>query len=471
MWCVTRTNVFWFQYYLSYIHLIFIYTLPIDIIDIWSIGVITYLLFCGETPFGGCSGEPLLQVRSNILSGKFVFEPKEAWESVSDLGKDFVKTLLTVDPKARLTAKQAQRHPWIQTFSRKKECSSLNPNVVKALVSFKELSDMQKLLSEVLSFSLLPEQITDLREEFAKVDNGDGEITLEDLKKVLIENAEAGALGALTEEEVEDIFQALRVRKTEQTIRWHEFIAAGLSQCEVDDRNLRLAFNRLDTDGKGFITLKDFMELMGASHGDKNAEYLKEIWTDTAGSSVDCITFDDFLMLMKGQEPVEAPAARVTNINRTAIESIPEEGYVISENAIEREDFSRQIMYRKMRSRSMDHTPKRVSLLTQQHKNIGNVIKDDSKSPLVVNRSLYRAHRDMRLAVLEASKRFEEKRAKRQENDGAALPMMRRESTVASSSSWNKKAPSDQQIKLVNACHRGGRSMREKTVSDVSGLF
>jgi hypothetical protein len=261
----------------------------------------------------------------------------------------------------------------------------------------------------------------------------------------------------------------LRVRKTEQTIRWHEFIAAGLSQCEVDDRNLRLAFNRLDTDDKGFITLKDFMELMGASHGDENAEYLKEIWTDTAGSSVDCITFDDFLMLMKGQEPVEAPAVRVTRNNRAAIESIPEEGYAISENAIEREDFSRRIMYRKMRSRSMDHTPKRF--LTQQHKSIGKVIKDDSKSPLVVNRSLYRAHRDMRLAVLEASKRFEEKRAKRQENDGVALPMLRRESTVASSSSWNKKAPSDQQIKLVDACHRGGRSTREKTVSDVSGLF
>ena len=75
--------------------------------------------------------------------------------------------------------------------------------VVKALVSFKELTDMQKLLSEVLSFSLLPEQIAGLREEFAKIDNGDGEITLSDLKTVLMENAEAGSLGALTEEEVE----------------------------------------------------------------------------------------------------------------------------------------------------------------------------------------------------------------------------------------------------------------------------
>jgi calcium-dependent protein kinase len=50
---------------------------------------------------------------------------------------------------------------------------------------------------------------------------------------------------------VEDIFDAMRVNKSETRIHWHEFIAAGLSQCQVDDRNLRLAFDRLDSDHKG----------------------------------------------------------------------------------------------------------------------------------------------------------------------------------------------------------------------------
>ena len=64
-------------------------------------------------------------------------------------------------------------------------------------------------------------------------------------------NAGAGSLGVLKEEEVEDIFDAMRVSKSETRIHWHEFIAAGLSQCQVDDRNLRLAFDRLDRDHKG----------------------------------------------------------------------------------------------------------------------------------------------------------------------------------------------------------------------------
>jgi len=127
----------------------------------------------------------------------------------------------------------------------------LNAKTVGALMAFKEKSDMQKLLSEVLSFTLLPEQIVDLKTEFEKIDtDGDGEISLLKMKQVLMENAEAGSLGALTEQEIEDLFDAILIRKTDTTIRWHEFLAAGLSQARVDDRNLRLAFDRLDTQRK-----------------------------------------------------------------------------------------------------------------------------------------------------------------------------------------------------------------------------
>lgn len=222
--------------------------------DLWALGVITYLLLSGETPFGGLDGESLVLVKENIMRANVVFEPEETWHNVSKEGKDFIKTLLNPDPKKRPTAKETQRSEWIQVWAKKdvKEGVQLNKDTVGALIAFKESSDMQKLLSEVLSFTLMPEQIVDLRREFEKMDaDGDGEISLQSLKKVLMENAEAGSLGALTEKEVEDIFDSIRVRKTEPTIRWHEFLAAGLSQARVDDRNLRLAFGRLDTQRKG----------------------------------------------------------------------------------------------------------------------------------------------------------------------------------------------------------------------------
>jgi calcium-dependent protein kinase len=218
------------------------------------VGVITFLLLSGETPFGGLDGENLLLVKENIMRARVLFEPLDIWEHVSTDGKAFVTRLLQADPKKRPTARQVQKDQWIQVWAKKdtKEGKQLNAKTLESLIAFKESSDMQKILSEVLSFTLLPDQIIDLRKEFEVMDtDGSGEISLDALRKVLAENAEAGALGALTELEIEDIFDAIKTRKNEPTIRWHEFLAAGLSQARVDDRNLRLAFDRLDANRRG----------------------------------------------------------------------------------------------------------------------------------------------------------------------------------------------------------------------------
>ena len=185
----------------------------------------------------------------------------------------------------------------------------LNPSVVKELVNFKEYSDMRKLLCEVLSFTLIPDQIQGLRKEFEKMDSeGSGEISLVALKSVLLGNAERGTLGALTEEEVEDIFNAMRVSSFgETTIHWHEFIAAGLSHCKVDERNLKLAFDRLDADHTGYITFENFMDLIGngAMHSE---EVLREMWGEASINNADAyITYEDFLLLMKGQSKATKP--------------------------------------------------------------------------------------------------------------------------------------------------------------------
>jgi len=278
--------------------------------DIWAIGVIAFLLFSGDPPFGGCGGsESLMVVRQNILDGDFEFEPAEIWDLVSDLGKIFVQDLLVTDPKKRPLAREAQRHSWLKVQA-SRDCQGsrqdnvLNPNVVKALIGFKEFSDMRKLLSEVLSYTLLPDQIKDLRKEFEIMDtDGTGEITLDNLKQVLVSNAEAGSLGALTEEEVVDIFNAMRVNKEETTIHWHEFIAAGLTQCRVDDRNLRLAFDRMDSDHKGYLTLNDINNLVG-SNDMSNEQEMRDMWTESmnnVGSTQQHITYDHFLLIMKGQ--------------------------------------------------------------------------------------------------------------------------------------------------------------------------
>eukprot|EP00594_Rhizosolenia_setigera_P010387 CAMPEP_0178971696 /NCGR_PEP_ID=MMETSP0789-20121207/20481_1 /TAXON_ID=3005 /ORGANISM="Rhizosolenia setigera, Strain CCMP 1694" /LENGTH=953 /DNA_ID=CAMNT_0020658821 /DNA_START=120 /DNA_END=2981 /DNA_ORIENTATION=- len=524
--------------------------------DVWAIGVITYLLLSGDPPFGGCGGpESLMTVRSNILSGKFKFTPEDIWDKVSQQAKDFIKALLVTDPNKRPKAEGAQALPWIKEFSDRENGSAgnqLSPNVVKALVNFKEYSDMKKLLCEVLSFTLLPDQIQGLRKEFEILDkDGSGEISLETLKKVMMSTAGQGSLGGLTESEVEDIFNAMRVQESETTIHWHEFIAAGLSQCTVDDRNLRLAFDRMDSDHKGYITFQNVLDLLGRE-GAESEERVRRLYFE---GLEDCqiqdvtINYDDFLLLMKGQNKSEKKfQSNSLNSMTGGLDSIPaslgknsylhfDHGMAIAEEGEEedapsmddptgtplasRHSTSSGQTYNtspvvpsspfrvtppgRNRASSLGNdadygekanvnvssflsTRMAINIPEHEHndKNIEQIINDESKTPLVVNRNLYRAHRTMRLSVLDASKRFEENQMTRlmkehqsQQNKikrGAGLVMRHGKKETISREELKKildQRMKEQHEQLEKAQNRSGRGKRrrKKTVSDMTGMF
>ncbi|KAJ3216033.1 hypothetical protein HDU67_009993 [Dinochytrium kinnereticum] len=79
-------------------------------VDLWSIGVLSYFLLCGYTPFDSNSSADELQ---RILTGSYSFEPTEYWKEVSSTAKEFIRSLLIVEAADRLTAKQALKHQWL----------------------------------------------------------------------------------------------------------------------------------------------------------------------------------------------------------------------------------------------------------------------------------------------------------------------------------------------------------------------
>jgi len=82
-------------------------------VDMWSIGVITYILLCGFPPF---YNESLPDLFEQIMKADYDF-PEEYWRDISENAKDFIKKLLVVDPKSRLTSKEALKHPWLEGAS------------------------------------------------------------------------------------------------------------------------------------------------------------------------------------------------------------------------------------------------------------------------------------------------------------------------------------------------------------------
>jgi len=80
--------------------------------DIWAIGVITYFLLCGYTPF---DRESNLEEMQAILVADYSFTPIEYWRNVSKTARDFINRCLTIDPRQRMTSHQALQHPWIKS--------------------------------------------------------------------------------------------------------------------------------------------------------------------------------------------------------------------------------------------------------------------------------------------------------------------------------------------------------------------
>jgi len=79
-------------------------------VDIWSIGVITYVLLCGFPPF---YGEQQKELFENIMAGNYDF-PDPEWQNVSEAAKDFIRKILVVNPEHRATAEQCLQHKWIK---------------------------------------------------------------------------------------------------------------------------------------------------------------------------------------------------------------------------------------------------------------------------------------------------------------------------------------------------------------------
>merc|ERR1712130_481687 len=94
-----------------------------DSVDLWAAGVIIYILLCGFPPFQGSGVEPQQSMFRKIKSGKYSY-PKPAWSKISACAMDCIDSLLCVNPKDRMSAKELLEHPWLQQSERNKRQDS-----------------------------------------------------------------------------------------------------------------------------------------------------------------------------------------------------------------------------------------------------------------------------------------------------------------------------------------------------------
>ncbi|KHG10111.1 CDPK-related protein kinase [Gossypium arboreum] len=193
--------------------------------DIWSIGVITYILLCGSRPFWARTESGIFR---SVLRSDPNFDDLP-WPSVTPEAKDFVKRLLNKDYRKRMTAVQALTHPWLRDDSR-----------------------------PALSKALTEDELVYLRAQFRLLEpSRDGSVSLENFKMALARNA-TEAMGESRVPDILNTMGTLAYRK----MYFEEFCAAAISThqleaVEVWEQIASTAFEHFEQEGNRVISIEE----------------------------------------------------------------------------------------------------------------------------------------------------------------------------------------------------------------------
>ncbi|KAJ8553857.1 hypothetical protein K7X08_024535 [Anisodus acutangulus] len=259
-------------------------------VDIWSAGVILYILLCGVPPFWA---ETEQGVALAILRGVTDFK-REPWPQVSEKAKSLVRQMLEPDPKKRLTAQQVLDHPWIQN-AKKASNVPLGDIVRTRLKQFSIMNRFKKKALRVIAEHLKLEEIEVIREMFALMDSdGDGKITYDELKAGL---KKVGS--QLAEAEMKLLMDVADVDGN-GVLDYGEFVAVIIHlQRMENDEHFRRAFMFFDKDGSGYIELDELREALAAESGACDTDVLNEIMREVDSDKDGQISYEEFVAMMK----------------------------------------------------------------------------------------------------------------------------------------------------------------------------
>eukprot|EP00929_Paragymnodinium_shiwhaense_P000744 TRINITY_DN100980_c0_g1_i1.p1 TRINITY_DN100980_c0_g1~~TRINITY_DN100980_c0_g1_i1.p1 ORF type:complete len:542 (-),score=144.26 TRINITY_DN100980_c0_g1_i1:186-1811(-) len=243
--------------------------------DLWSLGVIVFVLLVGYMPFHADSDSKMTEL---ITQGRYCMRT-DNWANVSELGLEFVRKLLKVSPRERLSAQQALAHSWIadrNSLAQATKGRGLDQQTFHSLCNFAKESRFRRSCLQLAAWSLTSHDRIHMRDAFLELDRSHGgSISLKDFQQIMKEKFE------MPEEQATLLFSSLDSNGS-QEISYSEFLAAAMSsRIDMHDDLLKATFRRFDRTGSGKISPADMSQVLGIPI-DK-AEVAKELNVDEEG--------------------------------------------------------------------------------------------------------------------------------------------------------------------------------------------
>ena len=258
--------------------------------DIWSAGVILYILLTGDPPFNGASDQIIY---NKIMKFDFSF-PENKWKHISKEAKDLLQNHMLVPENKRATAKKVLEHTWFKNAP-DVPLTSLG-FTTNFFIDYIQGSNMKKMSLMYIASRLDENEINNLKKVFSAFDKSkDGQISYEELRQGLIQLKS----NRITEQDIYFLFQALDVDRNGK-IDYTEFITATLQRANYlrNDRLLE-AFLNFDKDKSGKISKEELLEALKANKTQEKEieKYIKAVDKNKDGK----IDYNEFLDLMQNK--------------------------------------------------------------------------------------------------------------------------------------------------------------------------
>lgn len=261
-----------------------------EMCDVWSIGVILYVMLCGRPPFAGKSLDEILRKIEN----EEVRYEGSIWMKISEACKSFLKKILVKNPKHRIGLEEMLLDPWIKNnFKGSGPENKLAKRAFRRLLKFKCTNKLQmSILSFFTHQSITNEKIKELRKLFEQIDtNLDGQLSKQEIKEAMTKYGSSIGL------DVDEVFQQCDFDQN-GFIEFSEFLTA-VHSCELEfsKENLKKAFSLLDKDGNGKLSKKEIKEALIEIDEESIEQIFQQIDKNGSGEIDDEEFFEAFFSL------------------------------------------------------------------------------------------------------------------------------------------------------------------------------